>query len=132
VTSSDVNAYLREVSGRDITAKDFRTWAGTVLAALALCEVAAFDSVAAGRRSLRHAIEKVAKRLGNTATICRKCYVHPQIVSAYLDGELVANVQREIGSELRRSLRGLTAEEGAVLAFLQRRLARERRRGTRG
>jgi DNA topoisomerase IB len=73
VTSSDVNAYLNEITGKDITAKDFRTWAGTVLAAMALSEMASFDSAAA-KRNLRSAIEKVAARLGNTPTICRKCY----------------------------------------------------------
>jgi DNA topoisomerase-1 len=125
VTSSDVNAYLREITGRDITAKDFRTWAGTVLAALALSEIEAFDSMAAAKRSLRRAVEKVATRLGNTPTICRKCYVHPEVFTAYLDGELVVNVQRGISDELRDGLEGLSPEEAAVLAFLQERLARK-------
>jgi DNA topoisomerase-1 len=72
VTSADVNEYLRRASGRDITAKDFRTWSGTVLAAIALSEFEAFDSQAAAKRNLKAAIEKVAARLGNTPTICRR------------------------------------------------------------
>jgi DNA topoisomerase-1 len=127
VTSSDVNAYLREITGRDITAKDFRTWAGTVLAAMALSEFASFDSAAAAKRNLKAAIERVAKRLGNTVTICRKCYVHPAILDAYLDGELLVNWQREAEGELRDELCSLGAEEAAVLAFLRRRLACETR-----
>jgi DNA topoisomerase I len=74
VTSSDVNAYLNEITGQDITAKDFRTWAGTVLAALALKELESFDTAAQAKRNLRAAIERVAARLGNTPTICRKCF----------------------------------------------------------
>ena len=74
VTSTDVNDYLEEITGKDITAKDFRTWAGTVLAAMALSELESFDSAAQAKRNLRSAIEKVSARLGNTPTICRKCY----------------------------------------------------------
>ena len=73
VTSTDVNDYLKEITGKDITAKDFRTWAGTVLAAMALNELESFDSAAQAKRNLRAAIEKVAGKLGNTPTICRKC-----------------------------------------------------------
>jgi DNA topoisomerase-1 len=76
VTSTDVNDYLKEITGKDITAKDFRTRAGTVLAAMALNELESFDSAAQAKRNLRAAIEKVARKLGNTPTICRKCYVH--------------------------------------------------------
>ncbi len=75
VTSTDVNDYLKEITGKDITAKDFRTWAGTVLAAMALTELESFDTAAQAKRNLRAAIEKVAGKLGNTPTICRKCYV---------------------------------------------------------
>jgi DNA topoisomerase-1 len=85
VTSSDVNAYLKEITQRDITAKDFRTWHGTVLAAVALQEVQTFDSKAAFKRNVKGAIESVAARLGNTATICRKCYVHPEVLQAYAE-----------------------------------------------
>jgi DNA topoisomerase-1 len=122
VTSSDVNAYLREVTGRDITAKDFRTWAGTVLAAVALQEFGEIDSQAKAKRNLKAAIESVARRLGNTVTICRKCYIHPEIVNGYLAGDLAINVNRRIHHELSRRLQGLKPEEAAVLALLERRL----------
>ena len=104
VTSADVNAYLREISGRDITAKDFRTWSGTVLAALALREFESFDSEAAAKKNVRAAIERVAERLGNTPTICRKCYIHPEILDCYLAGDLLLQVRDEVLAELRDDL----------------------------
>ena len=125
VTSNDVNAYLKEITGEDITAKDFRTWAGTVLAAMALGEMRSFDNAAQAKRNLRDAIEKVSARLGNTPTICRKCYVHPEVLTSYLDGNLVLEIKSEIESELRDALPGLKPEEAAVLAMLRNRLARE-------
>jgi DNA topoisomerase I len=125
VTSSDVNAYLKQISGKDITAKDFRTWAGTVLAAMALNELRSFDSSAQGKRNLRTAIEKVAAQLGNTPTICRKCYVHPEVFNSYLDGNLVLEIKSKVENQLRDDLAGLKPEEAAVLALLRSRLARE-------
>lgn len=124
VTSADVNAYLREISGMDITAKDFRTWAGTVLAALALQEFEAFDTQAALKKNLRCAIERVAARLGNTPTICRKCYVHPEIFSAYGEGALLLQVKDKVEEGLRDDLPGLKPEEAAVLSLLEARLGR--------
>jgi DNA topoisomerase-1 len=125
VTSSDVNAYLREITGQEVTAKDFRTWAGTVLAAMALAEFDTIDSEAERKRNIRAAIERVAARLGNTPTICRKCYVHPEVLDTYLAGAFVRDVKGRVEAELRRNLKGLRAEEAAVLVLLQRRLARE-------
>ena len=122
VTSADVNAYLREVAGRDITAKDFRTWAGTVLAAMALREYERVDTQAAAKRNIRHAIERVAARLGNTPTICRKCYVHPAVFDTYLDGGLVEEIEAEAEAELGRGIADLPPEEAAVLALLVARL----------
>jgi DNA topoisomerase I len=122
VTSSDVNGYLQEISGQDITAKDFRTWAGTVLAGLALKEVEAFDNAAQAKRNVRSAIERVAKRLGNTPTICRKCYVHPEVLGAYLDGTLLRELTAQSEKLLREDLSGLEPEEAAVLALLRSRL----------
>ncbi len=119
VDSTDVNSYLREITGADITAKDFRTWAGTVLAALALREFASFDSAAMAKRNIRAAIEKVAARLGNTPTICRKCYVHPVLIDSYLEGSLLLEVKTQAESELREEIAGLTPEEAAVLACLR-------------
>jgi DNA topoisomerase I len=125
VTSTDVNAYLKEITGRDITAKDFRTWAGTVLAAMALNELESFDGAAQAKRNLRTAIEKVSARLGNTPTICRKCYVHPEVLSSYMHGNLVHELKSKAESELRGAIGSLKPEEAAVLALLQSRLAKE-------
>jgi DNA topoisomerase-1 len=124
VDSADVNAYLREIGGAEFTAKDFRTWAGTVLAAWALKEFESFDSQAAAKRNVTAAIERVASRLGNTPAICRKSYVHPEVVGAYLDGSLIESLKAEIEAELRQELAGLEPEEVAVLVFLQQRLGR--------
>lgn len=121
VTSGDVNTYLREVTGAGITAKDFRTWTGTVLAALALAGAEAAGSAAAAKRAVRDAIEQVAARLGNTPTICRKCYVHPAVIDGYLNDALVLELRDEIADELEEG--GLSAAETEVLRFLERRLA---------
>lgn len=130
VSSSDVNAYLREITGEDVTAKDFRTWAGTVLAGIALREVEAFDSEAQAKRNIRSAIERVAKRLGNTPAICRKCYVHPEILGAYLDGVLVRELTARSEKILRHHLSGLAPQEAAVLALLRARLKAASSRGS--
>lgn len=133
VTSADVNAYLREATGRDVTAKDFRTWAGTVLAAMALREFEQLDPDARTKKNVKAAIERVAARLGNTPTICRKCYVHPEVVNAYLDGSVMDEVSHEIETALEADLTKLKPEEAAVLALLQRRLQLElQRRDTAG
>jgi DNA topoisomerase I len=112
IESADVNAYLKEIAKDDFTSKDFRTWAGTVLAARALQALAPFESVAEGKRNVVQAIEAVAKKLGNTKAVCRKCYVHPAILDTYLEGRLAHYLER------RR-------EEAAVIALLQARLRRE-------
>jgi DNA topoisomerase-1 len=125
VGSADVNDYLRAVTGQPFTAKDFRTWAGTVLAARALQAFAAFDSKAQAKRNLVEAITEVAKRLGNTRTVCRKCYVHPAVIDAYLDGSLLETLEHRVERELRTALPDLPPEEAAVLAFLQQRLRSE-------
>ncbi len=125
ITSTDVNDYLRAITGADFTAKDFRTWAGTVLAAMALDEVKSFDSTAEAKRNLRSAIEKVAARLGNTPTICRKCYVHPEVMNSYLNGNLVLELKTEAESKLRGDVQSLKPEEAAILALLRGRLAKE-------
>jgi DNA topoisomerase I len=125
VGSDDVNEYLREVSGEEITAKDFRTWAATNLAAIALREFEAVDSEAKAKKNVLRAIEAVAKMLGNTPAICRKCYIHPAIVEGYLDGSLMATLKARAEEELRERLPGMTPEEAAVTSFLRGRLATE-------
>ena len=107
IGSADVNGWLRDVSGTDITAKDFRTWAGTVLAAMALHELADFDRDVTAKANIRDAIERVARRLGNTPTICRKCYVLPEILTSYLDGALA----------LRGVVPGVAGVEGGLAAL---------------
>ena len=125
IDSGEVNDYLKEVSGMEVTAKDFRTWAGTVLAALALREFEKFDTQAAAKRNVKQAIEQVAARLGNTPTICRKCYVHPDLLDHYLGGSLALQIKSEAQAELRDDIAKLRPEETAVLAFLVGRLGHE-------
>jgi len=125
IDSADVNQYLREVSGQDFTAKDFRTWAGTVLAALALQEFETFDSETQAKKNIVRAVEGVARQLGNTPAICRKSYVHPAVIDAYRDGLTLGTLQRRTERALTRSEAGLKPEEEAVLAFLRECLARE-------
>ena len=125
VGSSDVNAYLREISGEDFTAKDFRTWAGTLLASLALQEFEAFDSAAQAKRNVVAAIERVAKRLGNTKAVCRKCYIHPAVFESYMDGTMATTLKACAEAKLRSSVTRMRPEEAAVLALLQQRLKRE-------
>jgi DNA topoisomerase-1 len=103
VTSDDVNDYLRDISGEDITAKDFRTWAATNLAVVALADLEAFDTKAKARKNVLRAVEAVAKMLGNTPSICRKCYIHPAIFEAYLDGSLV-EARGDVGAFLDRRM----------------------------
>ncbi len=122
IDSADVNDYLREVSGEDFTAKDFRTWAGTVLAAKALSEVAGPRSNADARRRIVAAIESVAKKLGNTKAVCRKCYIHPVVVDAYLSGITIA-----VTSNRAPARHALSACERAVVRLIR---AQERLRKT--
>ena len=126
VTSGDVNDYLREISGQDFTAKDFRTWAGTVAAAMALQEFLEIDDDAGRKRAVVRAIETVAERLGNTPTVCRACYVHPEVIERYLDGTILDALSRRARG-IGRGAHALRQEEAAVLGLLQARLARERR-----
>jgi DNA topoisomerase-1 len=116
IHSGDVNDYLRDISGSDFTAKDFRTWAGTVLGATALAEFKECRSQKQAKKNLVQAVEKVAERLGNTPAVCRKCYMHPHVIDAYLEGNLAASLKS--GGEFNSSLR---QEETAVLRLLQQR-----------
>jgi DNA topoisomerase I len=125
IDASDVNAYLKEIAGDEFTAKDFRTWAGTVLAARALQECQAFDSQAQAKRNIVQAIEAVAKRLGNTKAVCRKCYIHPAVITHYMDGSLLQTLNCRLKKELTPLLHRLSREESSVLALLQQRLKRE-------
>ena len=125
ISSSDVNAYLKEITGENFTAKDFRTWAGTKLAAEALSSFEVFDSEASAKKNVVEAIESVSKKLGNTPTICRKSYVHPAVIDAYLDGDTVSTLEQRAEQEIRKNLGHLEPEEAAVLVLLQQRLQAE-------
>ena len=118
VTSNDVNRYLREIAGDRFTAKDFRTWVGTVVAATALRHVTAAESVTERTRQIVAAIDEVARRLGNTRAVCRRCYIHPGVVDAFHDGTL--NATNGAGPRSR----GLNADEAVVLAMLTRQARR--------
>jgi DNA topoisomerase-1 len=124
ITSTDVNAYIREIAGEEFTAKDFRTWAGTVLAAMALRELEAFDSQAQAKKNILRAVESVAEKLGNTKAVCRKCYIHPAVLDAYLDGDMLATVRQQAEAQLKKGLKSLKPEEAMVLTLLQQRLKR--------
>ena len=127
INSSDVNDYLRRVMGWEFTAKDFRTWTGTVLAARALRETQEFGSDTQAKKNILLAVEAVANLLGNTRSVCRKCYVHPAIIDAYLDRSLAPALSVRAGKRLA-SAHALSRLETAVLALLQRRLRRESQR----
>ncbi len=122
IESSDVNDYVQEITGQEFTAKDFRTWAGTVLAAEALQAFESFDSETQAKKNVMRAIEAVASRLGNTPTICRKCYVHPAVLDAYLDGSTLQTLKERVNDDMIESLHALKPEEAAVMGLLQQRL----------
>ena len=122
VSSTEVNAYLREITGEEITAKDFRTWAATNLAALALREFEHIDSDAMRKRAVVRAVERVAEHLGNTPEVCRRCYIHPEIFEGYFDGTLLATLAEKTRLYLTEELAGMSVEEAAVVAFLRFRL----------
>jgi DNA topoisomerase I len=125
VTSGDVNAYLKEISGEDFTAKDFRTWSGTVLAATALREFQKVDSKAQAKKNVLRAIEAVAGLLGNTRTVCRKSYIHPAIIDSYMDGSMLQTLSRRANAATKKIGSRLRPDEAAVLALLQQRLAKD-------
>ncbi|MEA2645141.1 MAG: topoisomerase, partial [Chloroflexota bacterium] len=124
VDSDDVNEYLRAIAGDDFTAKDFRTWNGTVIAAEALQAMREVTSDAEAKRNVLRAIESVAGRLGNTVAVCRRCYVHPAVPEAYLDGTLAKMLKERADAEMARVDR-LGSTEAAVLVLLRGRLARD-------
>lgn len=123
VDSGDVNQYIRDITQQDFTAKDFRTWAGTVQAALSLAEFKEYDSQAEAKRNVVAAIEKVAKQFGNTPAICRKSYVHPEVLTAYMSGEFVDMIEAKIAQTFKKQYAQLALDEIMVLAFLHKRLA---------
>lgn len=118
VNSADVNAYLRQVSGTDFTAKDFRTWFGTVLAASALRELRCADSMAAAKKNVVRAVEAVAGVLGNTPAVCRKSYIHPAILECYMDRSMETKLSRALQPSIKRVASKLRPDEVAALRIL--------------
>jgi len=113
ITSADVNEYLREITGEDFTAKDFRTWAGTILAARFLRETAGATNSRRAKKELVRAVARVADELGNTPAVARKGYIHPAVIAAYLSGGLKPISEKEVPDPYR-----LSAEERSLLALL--------------
>jgi DNA topoisomerase-1 len=122
VDSGDVNEYLREMSNQDFTAKDFRTWAGTVLACMMLRECEAFESQTQAKKNIVQIIKEVAKRLGNTPSVCRKCYVHPTVLECYLAGGMIKCRVKENGEATDDPLDALRREETALMKLLRQRV----------
>ena len=123
VKSQDVNEYLQEITGEPFTAKDFRTWAGTVLVAVALNAVGAFETKSQAKKQVTAAVKAVAKILGNTPAVCRKCYVHPAVLETYLSGNMIEGLKRKTEQAMADNLPDLRSVEAAVMSFLQARLA---------
>jgi DNA topoisomerase-1 len=121
IDSGDVNAYLREATGADFTAKDFRTWTGTVLAAEALAALPAARSQTQARRHVVRAVEEVSRALGNTPAICRKSYIHPAVIDTFVAGDLPGALRLRVVRGAATG-DGLKREEAAVLRLLQRAL----------
>jgi DNA topoisomerase-1 len=120
VNSSDVNEYLQEITGTDFTAKDFRTWSGTVLAVTALRELSSADSTAAAKKNVVRAIEAVAGVLGNTPAVCRKSYIHPAILECYLDRSMDEKLARSLPASVKKVASKLRPDEVAALRILHR------------
>ena len=124
IGSEDVNEYLQQITDQPFTAKDFRTWAGTVLAAIALGKMEDVDSQTLAKRNIVTAIEAVARLLGNTVAICRKCYIHPAVPTSYLDGTLARTLRVKADAQIAEHLHELKPEEAAVIALLRQELAK--------
>jgi DNA topoisomerase-1 len=124
VDSSDVNGYLHEISGEEFTAKDFRTWAGTIQTALVLAESEVASSESAAKRTIVAAIKQTAARLGNRPATCRNYYVHPTVIDSWLDGTLPTALKAYAnGSAANHDFAGLHPEEASVIALIRKRSA---------
>ena len=118
VDSVDVNDYLREITGQHFTAKDFRTWAGSVLAAMLLRECEPYETQTQAKKNVVAAIKSVSSRLGNTPSVCRKCYIHPAVLEQYFSGAMLKAVEAEVADEVDKQLVSLRSEEHALLHML--------------
>ena len=125
VDSADVNEYLHTISGEHFTAKDFRTWAGTVLASVTLQQFEPFSSATEAKRNVVAAIKQVAAKLGNTPSVCRKCYVHPAVLEAYLGGMSKAEAKEKLEEEIVEKSFDLREDERALMTLLEQRMLLE-------
>ncbi len=125
VDASDVNGYLRRITGQPFTAKDFRTWAGTVLTAMLLREFEPYETQTQAKRNVLQAIKTVAERLGNTPTVCRKCYIHPAVLEQYYSGAMLQAIEMEVSEQVDRQLQDLREEELALLRLLAKKVERK-------
>src|SRR5205085_8402406 len=125
VDAEDVNAYLQGITGREVTAKDFRTWAGTMLAAEALRATGPANSKREAERNIVAAVDMTAKRLGNTRSVCRKYYIHPALIEAYLEGSVLPPLSKRVWQERQPHGPTLRRHEAEVLAFLRARVAHQ-------
>ena len=126
IDSSDVNGYLHEITGQHFTAKDFRTWAGSVLAADMLREFGPFNSATEAKKNVLEAIKQVAAKLGNTPSVCRKCYVHPAVLEAYMGGITAKAAREKLEEEIDEHATALRHEERALLKLLEQRMLLEK------
>ena len=125
IDSADVNEYLREISGQHFTAKDFRTWAGSVLAASLLREAGPFETQTQAKKNIVDAIKVVAQHLGNTPSVCRKCYIHPAVLETYMGGISAETAKRRLEHEIEEKQHALREDETALLHLLEQRLLLE-------
>jgi DNA topoisomerase-1 len=126
IDSGDVNAYLREITQQDFTAKDFRTWGGTIRAAITLNEAGRGESESETKKNIVQAIKEVAHCLGNKPATCRKYYVHPAVLETYLAGTLLDKLRQELERAAAEPSNGLNCQETALMAILREYLAEER------
>jgi len=119
VDASDVNDYLRAITDEPFTAKDFRTWAGTVLACSLLRQFELCETQTQAKKNVVQAIASVAERLGNTPSVCRKCYVHPQVIEIYMSGRMVKAFEEQVKKEVAKSPHALEREELDLLYLLE-------------
>jgi len=126
IDSADVNDYLQAVAGQYFTAKDFRTWAGSVLAYELLASFEPFDSAAQAKKNVVEAIKTVAQRLGNTPAVCRKCYIHPAVLEHYLNRTSIDAAKNRLDREIAEHAHTLREEERALVKLLAQRLLLEK------
>lgn len=119
IDSADVNEYLQSITHEPFTAKDFRTWAGTVLACALLRQFESCDTQTQAKKNVVQAIASVAERLGNTPAVCKKCYVHPAVIESYMGGAMARTFKEELEKEVEKSPHALRQEELDLLHLLE-------------